>query len=71
MLLGERPMRWADVTEYVGCVRALLRGDEASWNGSLVRLTQPPGFTAGRPADVDVLDRRGRLPGPRGRRRAR
>ena len=64
MLLGERPMRWADVQDYVGCVRALLRGEEASWNGSLVRLTQPPGFTAGRPADVTVLIA---ADGPRGR----
>ena len=64
MLLGERPMRWADVQGYVGCVRALLRGEEASWNGSLVRLTQPPGFTAGRPADVAVLIA---ADGPRGR----
>ena len=55
MLLGERPMRWAAVEEYVRTVRALLRGEEASWNGCLVRLSQPPGFTAPRPADVSVL----------------
>jgi 5,10-methylenetetrahydromethanopterin reductase len=55
LLLGERPMRWAAVEEYVQTVRALLRGEEASWNGSLVRLSQPPGFAAGRPADVTVL----------------
>jgi 5,10-methylenetetrahydromethanopterin reductase len=64
MLLGERPMRWADVEEYVRTVRALLRGEEATWNGSLVRLTQPPGFAAGRPADVEVLIA---ADGPRGR----
>jgi 5,10-methylenetetrahydromethanopterin reductase len=64
MLLGERPMRWADVEEYVAAVRALLKGEEASWNGSLVRLTQPPGFAAGRPADVAVLIA---ADGPRGR----
>jgi 5,10-methylenetetrahydromethanopterin reductase len=64
MLLGERPMRWAEVEEYVHTVRALLRGEEATWNGSLVRLTQPPGFAAGRPADVEVLIA---ADGPRGR----
>jgi 5,10-methylenetetrahydromethanopterin reductase len=64
MLLGERPLRWAAVEEYVRTVRALLRGEEASWNGSLVRLTQPPGFAAGRPADVTVLIA---ADGPRGR----
>src|SRR3984957_1850374 len=64
MLLGERPMRWADVEEYVAAVRALLRGEEASWNGSLVRLGQPAGFAASLPADVAVLIA---ADGPRGR----
>jgi len=64
MLLGERPLRWAAVEEYVRTVRALLRGEEASWNGSLVRLAQPPGFAAARPADVTVLIA---ADGPRGR----
>jgi 5,10-methylenetetrahydromethanopterin reductase len=64
MLLGERPMRWADVREYVATVRALLRGEEVSWNGSLVRLSQPPGFAAGCPAGVAVLVA---ADGPRGR----
>jgi 5,10-methylenetetrahydromethanopterin reductase len=64
MLLGERPMRWAEVEEYVATVRALLRGEEASWNGSLVRLTQPAGFAAPLPADVAVLIA---ADGPRGR----
>jgi 5,10-methylenetetrahydromethanopterin reductase len=48
-------MRWAAVEEYVRTVRALLRGEETTWNGSLVRLSQPPGFAAPRPADVAVL----------------
>jgi 5,10-methylenetetrahydromethanopterin reductase len=64
MLLGERPMRWAAVEEYVAAVRALLRGEEASWNGSLVRLSQAAGFAARRPADVEVLIA---ADGPRGR----
>ncbi len=44
---GERPMRWAAVEEYVQTVRSLVRGEEASWNGSLVRLAQPPGVRGG------------------------
>jgi 5,10-methylenetetrahydromethanopterin reductase len=64
MLLGERPMGWAAVEEYVAAVRALLRGEEASWNGSPVRLLQPAGFAAARPADVAVLIA---ADGPRGR----
>jgi 5,10-methylenetetrahydromethanopterin reductase len=68
MLLGERPMRWAEVEEYVAAVRALLRGEEANWDGHLVGLSQPPGFAAGRPADVAVLIA---ADGPRGRAVAR
>ena len=64
MLLGERPMRWAEVEEYVAVVRALLRGEEASWNGSPVRLLQPTGFAASLPADIAVLIA---ADGPRGR----
>jgi 5,10-methylenetetrahydromethanopterin reductase len=64
MLLGERPLRWAEVEEYVRTVLALLRGEETSWNGSLVRLSQPDGFAAARPADVAVLIA---ADGPRGR----
>ena len=64
MLLGERPLGWAAVEEYVRTVRALLRGEEASWNGSLVRLSPPAGFTAALPADIAVLVA---ADGPRGR----
>jgi 5,10-methylenetetrahydromethanopterin reductase len=64
MLLGERPLRWAEVEEYVATVRALLRGEEANWNGSPVRLLQPAGFAARLPADVAVLIA---ADGPRGR----
>jgi 5,10-methylenetetrahydromethanopterin reductase len=55
MMLGERPLRWAEVELYVRTVRALLRGEEVDWNGSPLRLAQPAGFAAARPADVAVL----------------
>jgi 5,10-methylenetetrahydromethanopterin reductase len=55
MMLGERPLRWAEVELYVATVRALLRGEEADWNGSPLRMAQPAGFAAARPADVAVL----------------
>ena len=64
MLLGERPLGWAAVEEYVRTVRALLRGEEASWNGNLVRLSPPAGYTAALPADIAVLVA---ADGPRGR----
>ncbi len=54
--LGQRAMRWSDVAEYVGVVRALLRGEEASWDGAVIKMMHPPGFVADRPlADVPIL----------------
>jgi 5,10-methylenetetrahydromethanopterin reductase len=48
-------MRWADVRTYVAVLRALLRGEEAEWDGAVVRMMQPDGFAAPRPVDVPVL----------------
>jgi 5,10-methylenetetrahydromethanopterin reductase len=54
--LGQPPMRWADVAEYVTVLRALLRGEEATWEGALVRMLHPAGFAPERPiADVPIL----------------
>lgn len=54
-VLGQRAMRWADVREYVIVLRALLRGEEAEWEGRPVRMLHPAGFGAPRPIDVPVL----------------
>lgn len=54
--LGRRGMRWHDVAEYVEVLRALLRGEEAFWQGSIVKMLQPEGFVAARPIDdVPIL----------------
>jgi 5,10-methylenetetrahydromethanopterin reductase len=55
MLLGERPMRWAEVADYVQTVRALLRGDEVEWDRRVLRMVQPAGFVAPRPIDAAIL----------------
>jgi 5,10-methylenetetrahydromethanopterin reductase len=54
-VLGQRPMRWAGVAEYVRVMRALLRGDAAMWEGALIEMIHPPGFVADRPIDVPIL----------------
>jgi 5,10-methylenetetrahydromethanopterin reductase len=36
--LGQPPMRWVDVGAYVGVVRSLLRGEEALWEGAVIKL---------------------------------
>jgi 5,10-methylenetetrahydromethanopterin reductase len=54
-VLGHRPMRWADVREYVRVLRALLAGEEAEWDGRAVRMLHPEGFGAARPIEVPVI----------------
>lgn len=41
-VLGQRPMRWADVAAYLRCFRALLRGEDAEWEGRVVRAAEVP-----------------------------
>ena len=54
--LGRRAMRWSDVAEYVRVLRELLRGEEASWDGAVIKMMHPDGFVPGRPiADVPIL----------------
>jgi 5,10-methylenetetrahydromethanopterin reductase len=53
--LGQKPQRWRDVTAYIEALRALLRGEEVPWDGSVVRMMQPPGFAPGRPIEVPIL----------------
>lgn len=55
MALGIRPMPWRHVADYVRCLKALLAGDSAEWDGAVVRMLQLPGFGAPRPIDVPIL----------------
>jgi 5,10-methylenetetrahydromethanopterin reductase len=54
-LLGQRPMRWADVAGYVGALRGLLRGEDVEWDGAILRMIHPDGYAATRPVDVPIL----------------
>jgi 5,10-methylenetetrahydromethanopterin reductase len=53
--LGERPMPWRQVADYIRCLRALLAGETVEWQGSALRMLQLPGFGAERPIDVPIL----------------
>jgi 5,10-methylenetetrahydromethanopterin reductase len=53
--LGERPMPWRQVADYVRCLKALLAGETAQWEGARIRMLQLPGFGADRPIDVPIL----------------
>jgi 5,10-methylenetetrahydromethanopterin reductase len=54
-VLGQKPMRWADVADYVRTLKALLRGEDAVWDGAIVSMLHPDGFGACRPVDVPIL----------------
>ena len=54
-VLGQRPMRWADVRAYVLALKGLLRGDEVEWDGKPIRMLHPTGFGAPRPIDIPIL----------------
>lgn len=41
-VLGQKPMLWTDVADYVRCVRALLRGQDTEWDGKVVRIADAP-----------------------------
>lgn len=53
--LGKRPMPWRQVADYVRCLRTLLAGETAQWDGASVRMLHLPGFGAKRPIDVPIL----------------
>jgi 5,10-methylenetetrahydromethanopterin reductase len=54
-VLGQRAMRWADVRRYVEVLRALLRGEDAEWEGRPIAMVHGPGYGAARPLDVPIL----------------
>ena len=55
MVLGQRPMKWTDVAQYVRDLRALLRGEDAVVDGGVVRLLHDPTCAPPRPIEVPIL----------------
>src|SRR5271155_1491270 len=53
--LGKRPLPWRQVAEYVRCLKTLLAGQTAEWDGAKVRMLHAPGFGAVPPVDVPIL----------------
>src|SRR5579863_1659216 len=46
LTMGQRPMKWSAVREYVKVLRALLRGEDAEWEGGMMRMMHPTGYGA-------------------------
>ncbi len=55
LTLGQRPLPWRYVAEYVGCVKALLRGEQVEWEGAPIMMMHPPGFGASRPLNIPIV----------------
>jgi 5,10-methylenetetrahydromethanopterin reductase len=55
MALGQQPLPWAAVEDYLRQLRALLRGEQVEVDGSVVRMIPPAGFLPARPVDVPIL----------------
>ena len=53
--LGQKPLRWADVVEYVRVVKGLLHGDVVEWEGAKIQMIHPEGFGPARPIEVPFL----------------
>jgi 5,10-methylenetetrahydromethanopterin reductase len=55
LTLGQRPLPWSYVAEYVRALKGLLRGEQVEWEGAPIRMMHPPGFGAARPIDVPFI----------------
>jgi 5,10-methylenetetrahydromethanopterin reductase len=55
MAMGRRAMAWKDVAEYVRTLRALLRGEEATWEGAAIRMLHRERFAPRRPINVPFV----------------
>jgi 5,10-methylenetetrahydromethanopterin reductase len=55
LTMGQRPLKWTFVSEYVRVLRALLRGEEVEWEGGVMKMLHPAGFGAPRPIEVPFV----------------
>lgn len=55
LVLGQRPLTWAEVARYVEALRRLLRGDEVEWDGAAIRMIHPETVVTQRPVAVPIL----------------
>jgi 5,10-methylenetetrahydromethanopterin reductase len=55
MAMGQRPLSWAQVSEYVRTLQGLLRGETMEWEGAPVRMLHGDGYAPPRPLTVRWL----------------
>lgn len=54
-LLDEKPMKWADVEDYIIALKSLLAGGVVEWKGNVIKMQHPTGWGPARPIDVPIL----------------
>ncbi len=55
LTLGQKPLPWKFVREYVIAVQGLLAGETVDWEGAPIRMMHPSGFGAARPLRVPFI----------------
>ena len=55
LTLGQKPLPWSFVREYVLALQGLLAGETVEWEGSAIRMMHPDGFGAPRPIRVPII----------------
>ena len=55
MAMGQRPLTWAYMTEFIERLRGLLAGEDVVIDGGVCRMLHPPGFAAERPIRTPIL----------------
>jgi 5,10-methylenetetrahydromethanopterin reductase len=55
MTLGQRPLSWKYVRQYVLTLQALLRGESVEWEGGVIQMMHPEGFAPPRPISVPMI----------------
>ncbi len=63
LTLGQRPLAWSWVREYIICVQGLLAGRTMQWEGASIAMMHPDGFAPQRPIVVPFIVGAG---GPKG-----
>src|ERR1700759_1393383 len=53
--LGKRPLPWRQGAGDVRCLKTLLAGETAEWDGARIRMMHPAGYGAARPVTVPIL----------------
>jgi 5,10-methylenetetrahydromethanopterin reductase len=55
LTVGQKPLSWVRVAEYIRTIRALLRGEIVEWQGASIQMMHSPGQLPSRPIEIPIL----------------